>query len=147
MGEVSERVARLSETDLLAELRNALVALYPILLRLDCLENDTQPYDDFDSIAEVLWGVLVRGSLAWKYGLDVPPDLGRYGFGIAGADGYLEVSGPEGTGRFVQFIGHRPFGPEPFNAVSAERSDERFLLAWGPQVVVRWVRGPNRPPG
>lgn len=69
MGEVSEKVARLSETELLTEFRTALVALYPILRRLDCLEDDTQPYDDFDKLAKCLWDVLIRNSLPWKYGL------------------------------------------------------------------------------
>jgi hypothetical protein len=141
MGEVSERLALLSERDLLAELRNALVALYPVLLRLDCLEDDTQPYDDFERIAEALWDVLLCGSLAWKYGLDVPPDVGRYGFEGTGADGFIEVSGSQGAGQFVEFVGDRGLGPEPFNAVSAARGSERILFAWGPEVVARWVRG------
>jgi hypothetical protein len=77
---VSQKVAALSETDLVREFRKALVALYPILRRLDCLEDDTQPYDDYDAVAEALWHVVVERSLMWKYGLDAPPRLPPYGF-------------------------------------------------------------------
>jgi hypothetical protein len=142
VGEISDKVAGLSDTQFLAEFRHALVALYPILLRLDCLEDDTQPYDDFEAVAEGLWGVLVLRSLAWKYGLDRPPDLGRYGFEESGPDGFIEVRSPElaAAGRFVEFVGCRAFGAEPFNAVAAVNTGGRVLLPWEKRLTARWVR-------
>lgn len=146
MGERSEKVAALSETDLVFGFRSALVALYPILQRLDCLEDDTQPYDDFDQVAECLWDVVVRRSLAWKYGLDAPPDVGVYGFGEPGADGCVTVQRPgepEPT-AFVSLIGDREFGLEPFNAVIGRRVDgELTRIPWGPELVFRWEQAPS----
>ncbi len=121
MGEVEEQVAKLSDTEIVLEFRNAIVALYPILRRLACLENDTQPYDDFDSVAENLWEVLVARSLMWKYGLDDIPKIQRYGFRETKEklNGYIEVesnlSGKKW--RFTEFIGDRDFGTEVFNVV------------------------------
>ncbi len=119
MGEVDEQVAKLSDTEIVFEFRNALVALYPILQRLACLENDTQPYDDFDAIAENLWKVLVARSLMWKNGLDNAPKIQPYGFRESKEElnGYIEVecnsSGEKW--RFIEFIGDRNFGTEVFN--------------------------------
>jgi hypothetical protein len=119
MGEVDEQVAKLSDTEIVLEFRNALVALYPILQRLACLENDEQPYDDFDSIAEHLWQVLVARSLMWKYGLENIPKIQHYGFreNKEKLNGYIEVesnlSGEKW--RFTEFIGDREFGLEVFN--------------------------------
>lgn len=141
MGEVNERVARLSETELLAEFRTALVALYPILRRLDCIEDDTQPYDDFESVAECLWDVLVRNSLRWKYGLESPPDIGRYGFGKPRADGFIEITstGSDERACFVEFLGCREFGTEPFNGVAVVKNSSRAFVPWG-RCSARWVR-------
>jgi hypothetical protein len=121
MGEVEEQVAKLSDTEIILEFRNALVTLYPILQKLACLENDEQPYDDFDSVAENLWEVLVARSLMWKYGLDNIPKIQRYGFRETKEklNGYIEVvsnlSGKKW--RFTEFIGDRNFGTEVFNVV------------------------------
>ncbi len=121
MGEVDEQVAKLSDTEIVLEFRNALVALYPILQKLSCLENDTQPYDDFDAVAENLWQVLVARSLKWKNGLDDIPKIQPYGFREAKEklNGYIEVesklSGKKW--RFTEFVGDRDFGTEVFNVV------------------------------
>ena len=121
MGEIDEQVAKLSDTEVVLEFRNALVALYPILQRLACLENDEQPYDDFDSVAENLWQVLVARSLMWKYGLDDIPKIQRYGVRESKEklDDYIEVesklSGKKW--RFTEFIGDRNFGTGVFNVV------------------------------
>ena len=121
MGEVDGQVTKLSDTGIVLEFRNAIVALYPILQRLACLGNDEQPYDDFDSIAENLWEVLVARSLLWKYGLDDIPKILRYGFRETKEklDGYIEVE-YNSSGKkqyFTEFIGDRDFGTEIFNVV------------------------------
>ncbi len=148
MGEVSRKVERFSDTEFVAEFHNALGVLYPTLQRLDCLEDDTQPYDDFDSVAECLWEVLVQRSLMWKYGLDAIPQLPRYGFNTQdiGPDGYIQVrtASPPKEFRFVQFIGNRRFGPEPFNAVEGiDGSGNKILIKFDERVSFVWKR-PNR---
>ena len=121
MGEIDEQVAKFSDDEIILEFRNALVALYPILQKLACLENDTQPYDDFDAVAENLWQILVARTLMWKYGLDDIPKIQPYGFRETEEKlkGYIEVesklSGKKW--RFVEFVGDREFGTEVFNVV------------------------------
>jgi hypothetical protein len=121
MVDTDEQMPKLSDTEIVFEFRNALVALYPILTRLSCLEDDTQPYDDFDSIAENLWRVMVARSLMWKYELPDVPKIPPYGFveHKDELDGYIEVSSirTKKVWRFLQFIGNRQFGDEIFNAV------------------------------
>jgi hypothetical protein len=113
-------LAAMTDCDVLRSFREALVAVYPILQRLHCLEDDTQPYDDFDSVAEVLWEVLVLNTFLWRDGLPGLPQLPPYGFFQApvGADGYIAVHAPGLTPfRFIRFIGDRSFGAEAFNAI------------------------------
>ena len=121
MDEVDEQVAKLSDTEIVLEFRNALVALYPILRKLACLENDTQPYDDFDAVAENLWQVLVARSLMWKNSLDDIPKIQPYGFREAKEklNGYIEVESKvsDKKWRFIEFVGDRDFGTEVFNVV------------------------------
>jgi hypothetical protein len=111
---------KISEDDILREFHKALVSLHPILIKLECLENDSQSYDDFEEIAESLWNVLVCKSLMWKYSLDKIPDLGRYDFDEDGKDGYIEITdntnGPRM--RFIGFLGCKQFGNSPFNGIS-----------------------------
>jgi hypothetical protein len=142
MGEVSEKVARLSDTEILSAFREALVALYPILQRLDCITDDTQPYDPFDKIAEALWEVLVLDSLQWKHGMDQRPQLPPYGFHEEpiGPDGFIEVRAPsEVPFRFISFLGNREFGGQPFNSVEGVTPfgipvtvafDDRVSFSW-----------------
>jgi hypothetical protein len=131
VGEVSPKLAQMSDGDFVRRFRGALVALYPVLRELDCLEDDTQPYDDYDRAAEALWHVLVERSLMGKYGLDAPPKLPPYGFASweRPTDGYVEVvtGQPAGKFRFVQFIGDRRVGSEPFNAVDLLDTDNQVL--------------------
>ena len=142
MAEVSEKISQLSDTQILQSFREALVALYPILQRLDCISDDTQPYDPFDRVAEPLWKELVLESLRWKYALASPPRLPPYGFaGVApGPDGYIEVrSSSSAPFRFIQFLGDRKLGLEPFNSVhgvsatgepTSVQFDDRVSFAW-----------------
>jgi hypothetical protein len=146
VGEVSQRVANLSETEVVRECHRALVALYPTLRRLDCLEDDTQPYDDYDRVAACLWQVLVERSLMWKYGLDAPPRLPPYGFSCweGPTDGYVRVvtEQPAGAFRFVRFIGDRQFGQDPFNAVTAlDKMGAVLTVALARCQEFSWVRG------
>lgn len=142
-GETSERLAGLTDTDLIGQFREALLAVYPILLRLDCLEDDTQPYDDFEEVAECLWRVVVCRSLRWRDGLDTTPRLSRYGWDEVCPDGYIAVfgAGPAEPCRFVGFVGDRRYGPGPFNAVRCiSRAGDAVVTAWGPGLRFEWVR-------
>ena len=144
MAEVSEKVARLSDTEILGSFRDALVGLLPILKRLDCISDDSQPYDPFDRVAERLWDVLVLGSLKWKHGLDHTPQLPPYGFvGVpAGRDGYLEVRAPSiPPFRFVQFLGNRQFGAAAFNSVEGmNNAGASVSVPFDNRVSFSWVR-------
>jgi hypothetical protein len=148
MGEASEKLAGLTDADLVGKFREALLAVYPVLLWLDCLEDDTRPYDDFDEVAECLWRVVVCKSLGWRAGLDSPPRLSRYGWDEVGPDGFIEVAGGELAEpcRFVCFIGDRRFGPAAFNAVQCVgRSGAVMSVAWGPSLRFRWVQPDAEP--
>lgn len=133
----------MSENDILREFRNALTSLYPILVRLECLGNESQPHDDFEEIAESLWKVLVCKSLAWKYSLDNVPELGRYGFDEKGKDGYMEISNTA-TGskmRFIEFTGCRDFSESPFNAIACvDSTGTRNTIEFGANLTFRWNR-------
>ena len=142
MAEVSEKVSQLTDTQILLAFHEALVALYPTLQRLECISDDTQPYDPFDRIAEALWSELVLESLRWKYGLESPPQLPTYGFsGVPPEpDGYIEVRCASSEPfRFIQFLGDRDLGLEPFNSVrgvslhglpKSVRLDNQVSFAW-----------------
>ncbi|HEY7314877.1 MAG TPA: hypothetical protein VH643_36360 [Gemmataceae bacterium] len=143
MGDASEKLVGLTDTDLVAKFREALLAVYPVLLRLDCLEDDSRPYDDFDEVAECLWRVAVCKSIGWREGLDSPPRLSRYGWDEVGPDGFLAVSGSglAGPSRFVCLIGDRRLGPEPFNAAQCVSSSGLVVsVPWGPELRFEWVR-------
>jgi hypothetical protein len=125
VAEVSEKLSHISDSEILRSFREALVVLYPILQRLDCISDDTQPYDPFDRVAQTLWNELVLASLQWKYGLESEPRLPPYGFfGLGtGGDGFIEVrSSASPPFRFIQFLGDRSLGVEPFNAVQGVSS-------------------------
>jgi hypothetical protein len=131
------------ENDILFEFRNSLVALYPILIKLECIENDAQPYDDFDEIAESLWKVLVCKSLAWKYSLDTIPEIGKYGYDEIGADGSIEIldTRTNENMRFIEFVGCSDFGLEPFNAVSCvNKNGNRVKIEFSSDFQFRWNR-------
>ena len=125
MGETSETLQAVSETEIVQSFQAALSVLYPILLKLDCIEDDTQLYDPFDKIAEVLWDELVLQSLKWKYGLNEKPRLPPYGFsGMQPClDGYIRVRTAKADHlRLICFIGDRAYGESPFNAVAVAGS-------------------------
>ena len=127
MHEFSEKLKGLSVQDVLLEFRKALISLYPSLVVLDILEDDTQLYDDFDKIAEILWDVMVIGSLAWQDGLKEKPKLPTYGFAeIGDAEQYIFVDSALATGRFIQFVGDRYLGEELFNAVEIAVDGDDF---------------------
>jgi hypothetical protein len=131
------------ENDILFEFRNSLVALYPILIKLECIENDTQPYDNFDEIAESLWKVLVCKSFAWKYSLDIIPEIGKYGYDEIGANGSLEIMDARTNEnmRFIEFVGCRDFGIEPFNAVSCvNKNGNRVKIEFSSDLQFKWNR-------
>lgn len=126
MTERSEKLEQVSETEIVSQFRDALVALLPIMQVLDCVEDDTSLYDPFDRVADALWSELVLNSLQWKYGLEQAPSLPPYGFtGAARApDGEIVVFvGLENRGRLVEFRGDRAFGTASFNAVVVERRE------------------------
>jgi hypothetical protein len=147
VGEVSAKLTGLTDADLVAKFREAILAVYPVLLRLDCLEDDTRPYDDFDEVAECLWRVVVCKSIAWREALDGAPRLSRYGWDEVGPDGFLAVSGGglPAAARFVALIGDRRFGPEPFNAVQCVGNSGVASVPWGPGLRFEWVRPSAEP--
>ena len=50
MNKLNSNFSKLNETDFIKEFHKSLVFLYPTLTKLECLENDTQPYDDYDKM-------------------------------------------------------------------------------------------------
>ena len=146
MTEISEKLQRLTDTEILMKFREGLVALLPILQQLDCVEDDTSLYDPFDRIAECLWNELVLESLRWKYGLDSKPDLPRYGFtgSVPAADGCIQVQADHRELQFVGFIGEREFGEAPFNAVQATTpTGDSERIAISPHMTFHWQRAPS----
>ena len=137
-------LAVLTDSDVLRSFREALVAVYPILQRLHCLEDDTQPYDNFDSVAEVLWEVVVLNTFLWRDGLSSLPQLPPYGFfqEPAGTDGYIAVHAPgRPPFRFIQFIGDRSFGNETFNAINGVAPEGTAVVcAFTADVQFSWSR-------
>jgi hypothetical protein len=144
MGETSEQLAQVSETQIVRAFRRALVALYPILRELDCISDDTQLYDPYDRIVDTLWDELVLNSLQWKYGLDAQPRLPSYGFTKVppGPDGFIRVeSSASPLFRLVGFIGDRSFGPEPFNSVMViGPSDNDMRIPFSGDLSFHWER-------
>jgi hypothetical protein len=112
------QLAQLTDTEIVLAFREALLGVLPIAIKLECLADDTQPYDDFDAIAEVLWDVLARRSFEWKYGLSALslPQYGMYG-SVKTLGARVIVRDRQLAATFVEFIGDRSFGPEPLNAV------------------------------
>jgi hypothetical protein len=141
MHEFSEQLEAMSVTEVLWAFRDALVALAPVLTRLDILGEDTQTYDDFDLVAETLFDVTVSGSLQWKYGLPSKPALPRYGFSDTSSADYIFVAVPGGSGRFVQFVSHRPFGEARFNAVQIVTDAGTTLVPTSAYVAFSFVSG------
>lgn len=128
MSEVDPVSARLTDSDIVRNFHAALVAVYPFLRAVNALEDDTQPYDDFDDVAEALWDSLVVSTFRWKYGLSASPALPRYAFsGFPNAPTFVQVKSPEIACRFVSFLGDRSYGPELFNSVSGECADGTLI--------------------
>lgn len=128
MTEVDPVSARLSDSEIVRNFRAALVAAYPFLRAVNALEDDTEPYDDYDDVAEALWTSLVVSTFRWKYGLSASPVLPPYGFsGFPKASTFVQVRSAEIACRFVSFLGDRSYGPELFNAVSAECADGTLI--------------------
>jgi hypothetical protein len=126
MAERSEKLQNVSETAIVGSFREALIALFPIMQALDCIEDDISHYDPFDRVADALWSELVVKSLQWKYGLEEAPALPAYGFTgrEPTQDGDMGVfEDAKFVGRLVAFRGDRRFGSESFNAVAIERQD------------------------
>ena len=143
MAEQSAAIAAFQESEIVLEFRQALLGVYPSLVKMECLKNDTQPYDDFDDVAECLWDVIVLRGFMWKYGLDQKPELPAYGFhGTEVRLGeYLEASFQNCKCQFIQFVGWREFGTEPFNAaegVDASGTSVRFPVETG--LSFKWIR-------
>lgn len=144
MNRSDDKLLSLTETQILTEFRTALVSIFPVLQRLDCLADDTQPYDDFDVVADCLWDIIVCRTLMVRDRLEKPPRLTRYGFDSPiGEDGFIEVV-PQLESvppfRFVEFIGDRKLGAESFNAVRGRSSDGSLIqIAFSPEVEFRWI--------
>ena len=140
----SDKLQNVSETDIVARFRDALVALLPIMQALDCVEDDTSLYDPFDRVADALWSELVLNSFRWKYGLNQAPSLRAYGFsgGSSALDGEVQVfAGSQNVGRLVSFRGNRAFGSDCFNAVASEARDGANVEVPVSTVTeYRWVR-------
>ena len=146
MVEISKKLQQLSDTEIVMQFRASLVALLPILQRLDCVEDDTSLYDPFDRVAEALWDELVLESLRWKYGYKRRPILPRYGFtsSAPGADGYIQVQSGARELQFIGFIGDRIFGETPFNAVEATGPTGNIeRVAADSQVSFHWQCAPS----
>ena len=143
MSEREANLAALTDTDLVREFRNALIAVYPILRRIACLEDDTQPYDDFDIVAESLWDVIVVRSLVWRDGLEDTPPSTAYGFvdSPSPEESFFLVSGPRVSGRFIEFVGDREFGTEPFNAVRVATDEGTVLVPFSDELSFTSSRG------
>jgi hypothetical protein len=144
MGEVSEKVSQLSETEVVTAFRDALVAAHPALRRLDIVSDAGDVYDDFDRFAESLWDILVLRTLMWKYGLDTPPQLPRYGFFkvLAGVDGYIEAVPASGAVfRFVDFLCDAADHSAPFTVVRGESARGDAIEAkWDSSLKFTWRR-------
>jgi hypothetical protein len=141
----SERLAALTDDDIVREFHRALVALAPSLERLDLVETRKQPYDDFEVVAEELWRVLVARSLQWKYGLAAPPDLTSYGWAIPspGPDGYIGFrTGPDKPWvRLVEFTNEREVSGQPFGGLFGLTPDDKPVVAvLDASVQFAWVR-------
>jgi hypothetical protein len=144
MAETDPKLVRLSEDQIVRRFHDALVALYPILDDLAIMEDQQCPYDDYDDLADSLWGILVGRSLAWKHGLEAPPEIQRYGgtrHDTAG--GYISVidrlTGAEHF--FNDFVGSPPQADPPFNIVRAtDDSGADIELPFGPHLEFRWHR-------
>jgi hypothetical protein len=143
MNELNSKLSKLNETDFITEFHKSLVSLYPTLTKLECLENDTQPYDDFDEIAECLWNIFVCKSIAWKYGIDNKLEIGKYGFEEIGKDGYIEIINNKTNDkiRFIEFIGNREYGNEPFNAIRGINStSKRIQVQFTENLNFKWKK-------
>ena len=144
MSETSARLQDISETQIVRSFRRALVALSPLLIELDCLENDISLYDPFDRLAESLWNELVVRSLQWKYGTQVQPALPQYGFSGRGPapDGLIRVvEGESIKGQFICFRGDREFGAELFNTVVFTTPEEKkAAIRLSDSTHFEWVR-------
>jgi hypothetical protein len=107
----------LTDGEIILSFRDAIIGILPVALRLECLQDDTQPYDDYEAVAEALWAVFVERSLAWKYELSESPQLPRYGMygGTIHDRPCIMVQRGTEQARFVEFIGDRKYGANPFN--------------------------------
>ena len=145
MAESSVLLQSVSDSNILRNFRSALVALYPMLVAVDCLEDDQSLYDPFDRVADCLWNELVLKSLQWKYGLNSEPKLPSYGVsGVGpGAGGYFQIRNDEVVcGQFICFIGDRAFGEELFNAIAiSSNSNKQCHIALSDSITFTWIRG------
>jgi len=143
MGEVSQKVAQLSDTEIVTGFRDALVAIYPTLRRLDMVSDELDVYDDFDELVATLWDVLVLRSLKWKYGLDESPKLPPYGLFAAppARDGLIEAIPPGGEPfRFIEFVCMTP-GDEPFSVALGEADGRKKIeLRFDDSLRFEWRR-------
>jgi hypothetical protein len=152
MAKPGHKLAKFSETDLVGEFRNALLAVYPTMQKLAALDDDLTTYDEFDRLAETMWEVIVQNSLMWKYKLEHPPLIPRYGFAQWAdlSDGFIETSSLQHGMhcRFVQFSGNRDFGPQPFNVViGVNEFEEKFMFQYSPDLQFRWMHPGMPKPG
>jgi hypothetical protein len=140
---MKKSITQFEDKDILVGFRNALISLLPILIDFECLEDDGQPYDDYDEIAECLWNVIVCNSFAWKNGIDGSLEIGKYGFDEIGKDGFIEVIDNQSNERirFIEFIGNREYGTEPFNAISGvNQSGERIDIQFTQELNFKWKK-------
>ena len=148
MSEPYSRLDHLSEGDLVLAVGEGLVALYPIMKRLEFPDDDglCDTYE-FDEIQTGLWRAFVEYSLYYR-NEKVLANLPRLNRGHSDGDdgpfdGYIEATFPGESAkyRFLGFVGDRSLGPEPFNAFEGLDliAGERSVRGWE-GASFRWVR-------
>src|SRR4051812_54661 len=109
MREIDPRIAALTDTEVVLEFRNALIALLPTCQRLQLLVSDDQPYDHFDELAQYLWRALVVDTFHWKYG--VLFEMSAYGsLEQPNVPPFLDALVGGARFAFAEFGGNRTFG-------------------------------------
>lgn len=127
MHEIDEGIAALSDTEIILEYRQVLIAILPSCVRLGLLTSDDQPYDYFEDLAAMLWKELVQDTFAWKYGETF--HLPEYG-SLASPSGppFVAAVTPYGTLAMSEFSANRSFGKDSFNSAVVWIGDERREL-------------------
>lgn len=77
--ERDEELEHLDDSEILLNFRNALVVLWPSLIKINLLGDD-----EWDALVDQLWQSLVVNTFKWKYGLCANDNfLGKYSLGLS----------------------------------------------------------------